>query len=73
MLDAFEEAAVEAGIPAQQVESAMNELAMSVQKFDPLLNVYMPDWGDLSQYDDFLFVLDTKDVFDSEEHTVLSL
>lgn len=29
----------------------------SIAEFEPLLNIYMPDWDDLSQYDDFLIAV----------------
>lgn len=36
---------------------AQQELLDSIAEFEPLLNIYMPDWGDLSQYDDFLIAV----------------
>ena len=50
-------------------QSFLDNLLDSISKSEPLLNIYMPDWGDLSQYDDFLIVISPKEVNEHEEYT----
>jgi len=51
-------------------QSFLDNLLDSISKSEPLLNIYMPDWGDLSQYDDFLIVISPKEVNEHEEYTL---
>lgn len=51
-------------------EHSWAELLDSIAKQEPLLNIYMPDWGDLSQYDDFLVVVSPRQVNEREGYVL---
>ncbi len=47
-----------------------SQVISSILEKDPLLNIYMPDWGDLSKIDDYLIVILPKGMSDKEEYFV---
>lgn len=50
-----------------KINSGYN-LLESIAKNEPLLNIYMPEWGDLSKYDDFLIVILPKNANDKNSY-----